>query len=136
MSRQQNTGHGNKSAQAPGYLLPCPFCGGTDVGVWREDNFSYWASGCNVCDIPGPEAETKEDARKAWNTRSYLNALAVFEVLRHYKKETMSYPGNDYWNIRFSAAMENGCPCKVDPDGILTRDNRFDWCPIHGENSR
>ncbi|RLC74228.1 MAG: hypothetical protein DRI61_17055 [Chloroflexi bacterium] len=61
---------GKASGESDCYLFPCPFCGGTSVGVWKEDEFSPWAAGCNDCDIPGPNSETRPGACVLWNKRA------------------------------------------------------------------
>lgn len=57
-------------------LLPCPFCGGTEL-CFRVDGVGKWGRvecGCGVC---GPDVRTsyeetgwQADAAKEWNTRT------------------------------------------------------------------
>jgi len=51
-------------------LLPCPFCGSTEVSVSHTIQGSCWA----VCEMPacsaiGPTKPTPAEAASAWNTR-------------------------------------------------------------------
>ncbi len=49
-------------------LLPCPFCDGTNVGVWGE-GFGVYQVECEDCDISGPPADSKIEAAELWNNR-------------------------------------------------------------------
>jgi len=55
-------------------LLPCPFCGGSDV--YHVDHPSFyvlWYVKCGSCGVEGPwndDALGKEKAESAWNTRA------------------------------------------------------------------
>lgn len=50
-------------------LLPCGYCGGTDLWLPLETCFEYkWVS-CNVCHACGPCVKTNDDAKSAWNSR-------------------------------------------------------------------
>ena len=70
-------------------LLPCPFCGGTNI-----TDESYWIASpvewfgkfkCNDCDTDGPlsefkyddRAEAVADARAMWNRRAPVSAGKV-----------------------------------------------------------
>ena len=55
-------------------LLPCPFCNGTNVGVWDE-GFGVYQAGCEDCDIPGPPADSKIEAAERWNNRPSRDRL-------------------------------------------------------------
>ena len=53
-------------------LLPCPFCGSTDLrydGYWCTDFDGFYVR-CLNCDSAGSPKGTKKAARKAWNTRT------------------------------------------------------------------
>lgn len=52
-------------------LKPCPFCGSLDLSVFIKgcDGKKY-AVCCNTCDARGARKRNKEQAEKAWNTRS------------------------------------------------------------------
>lgn len=55
-------------------LLPCPFCGWI-IELWTESNrtlLKYWVE-CNNCDSIGPRKPTRQEAIKAWNTRTQEN---------------------------------------------------------------
>ena len=50
-------------------LLPCPFCGGSDlrvVGVTADDYEGYQME-CLTCHADGPVKSTEAKARVAWN---------------------------------------------------------------------
>lgn len=52
--------------------LPCPFCGNESTRISeRRDYFgdALLCIRCNQCGAKGPEARTKNDAVRAWNTR-------------------------------------------------------------------
>jgi len=52
-------------------LLPCPFCGSSNVGIENIVTIDslVWVS-CGQCgDAEGPPAETTEEAETLWNTR-------------------------------------------------------------------
>lgn len=49
-------------------LLPCPFCG-RETAKPKSSGRWGWFVGC-TCHAVGPNAESKEDAIKAWNTRT------------------------------------------------------------------
>lgn len=49
-------------------ILPCPFCGGTELEPVETENDDY-AVYCADCYATGPQASTKHAASKAWNQR-------------------------------------------------------------------
>ena len=49
-------------------LLPCPFCGGTDVDVMFACNIVY--VGCRDCNAEGGKWRTEKTAVKHWNRRA------------------------------------------------------------------
>jgi Lar family restriction alleviation protein len=57
-------------------LLPCPFCGSTDITIRRtliglrqkETARRYWCE-CQECGAAGPNNQYQSGAVKAWNTR-------------------------------------------------------------------
>lgn len=52
-------------------LLPCPFCGGEDLGVSNGDASDDWcAIYCRECFASGPHNYTDDHASKGWNTRA------------------------------------------------------------------
>ena len=63
-------------------LLPCPFCGGTDIeDDW--DDYSNMMQRCDECDAQGPivlwngtvfpdDASKRTEARRLWNQRAPL----------------------------------------------------------------
>ena len=50
-------------------LKPCPFCGGTDIGLSREQTDTGWSyyEYCSECCACGPEAVTEKTAEMLWN---------------------------------------------------------------------
>jgi Lar family restriction alleviation protein len=47
---------------------PCPFCGGTDIGLMDcGDNIAF--AQCEDCGATGPSGESEEAAAEAWNRR-------------------------------------------------------------------
>ncbi len=56
-------------------LLPCPFCGSTDIGI-DSTGEGEWDVSCMKCVAGtiacGPRAEDAASARVAWNTRAAL----------------------------------------------------------------
>ena len=57
-------------------LLSCPFCDGTNVGVW-DVGFQVYQACCEDCDIPGPPADSKVEAANRWNKRPGRERLLV-----------------------------------------------------------
>lgn len=93
-------------------LLPCPFCGGkADIHKGYCAHFNggqdYFYPSCKNGKCPGatvPDdefgyntimAETKEEARKIWNTRSYPQ-----EVLEAIEKQKPKKPNKDIVHYR------------------------------------
>jgi len=59
------------------HLLPCPFCGSTNIGLPFNDRCSQWVT-CLDCDCDGPliptqNQSTRTAAIKAWNQRQNQN---------------------------------------------------------------
>ena len=50
-------------------MLPCPFCGSTDLGLWRQMMRAKCCIACNECDAQGPWAGSREKAIAAWRRR-------------------------------------------------------------------
>lgn len=70
-------------------LLPCPFCGGTEIHIGPMDQpnaWDYWVVGCNNYDCPldadsvKVEFGTPEKAAAAWNTRATAANLAALQA--------------------------------------------------------
>ena len=52
-------------------LLPCPFCGSTDLDPSMAlSSTGEVNSGCYRCGAIGPQKGNEIDAAKAWNTRA------------------------------------------------------------------
>lgn len=49
-------------------LMPCPFCGGTNLEVGRWGDYRLTVA-CSDCEFDGPEAITPEGAMEKWNGR-------------------------------------------------------------------
>ena len=53
-------------------LLPCPFCGSSEVAVNSTTGYAYaevWCCGCLDCGAVVPNADTREEIETLWNTR-------------------------------------------------------------------
>jgi len=51
-------------------LLPCPFCGGTDLRT-RGGSVTFWVQCADfLCGADGPVSTTKRGAADAWNKRT------------------------------------------------------------------
>lgn len=50
-------------------LKPCPFCGSTNVCVFRKPWYQRWYATCNDCCGMTDDFKTNEDAINAWNHR-------------------------------------------------------------------
>lgn len=55
-------------------LMPCPFCGGTEIIVNQDanDKWERWFAECGSCFSRGPIDildQSKEEAIKRWNIR-------------------------------------------------------------------
>lgn len=70
-------------------LLPCPFCGGTEIHFGPMDSpsaWECWVVGCNNYDCPldvdsvKVEFGTPEQAAAAWNTRATDANLAALQA--------------------------------------------------------
>lgn len=67
-------------------LLPCPFCGGTDLrydGYWCYDFNGFYVR-CLNCNASATPKGTKRAAREAWNTR--ITQEKMKEILDKYLK--------------------------------------------------
>ena len=55
-------------------LFPCPFCDSKNVEDSSSDDrrFTMRIVKCNDCGSKGPEMDTSEQARLAWNERNAL----------------------------------------------------------------
>lgn len=49
-------------------LLPCPFCGGTNLCELGYDGLVF--IGCHTCATCGPSGEDEEQAAELWNRRA------------------------------------------------------------------
>jgi Lar family restriction alleviation protein len=51
-------------------LKPCPFCGSTTITFVEGTTGGDYAAGlCRRCYMTGPEATTRAEAERLWNTR-------------------------------------------------------------------
>ena len=50
-------------------LKPCPFCGCTDIMVWRISHIGPYAARCPNCITYGPQRYDEEEAVALWNRR-------------------------------------------------------------------
>ena len=73
-------------------LLPCPFCGGDNLGFYHNHLFrDGYEVRCYDCHFGLQESRTKEEAIKQWNTRKPMERIAdrlkeEIEVLEDFKE--------------------------------------------------
>jgi Lar family restriction alleviation protein len=52
-------------------LLPCPFCGSTNIDCTNVGrNIDMWYVQCDNCYATFPQFDSKEESIEAWNTRT------------------------------------------------------------------
>lgn len=57
-------------------LLPCPFCGGDNVGIWHFQLFAHsFEVRCYDCHFGLEQRSTREEAISAWNTRKPIERI-------------------------------------------------------------
>lgn len=68
-------------------LKPCPFCGGEAEAVYAPNDINRWGVQCKSCgctveveEWKGVE-DTKENAIKAWNRRTYISIDNAIEIV-------------------------------------------------------
>lgn len=62
-------------------LLPCPFCGGSEVSVETSREFSWTRCMTGACGVEGPVVVGgKLEAIAAWNTRTSAEAASAATV--------------------------------------------------------
>lgn len=60
-------------------LLPCPFCGGNDVGVFYGTSFSWRVAQCNYCGAQAGEVRIQtagSGTEQDWYARATAGAVA------------------------------------------------------------
>ena len=66
-------------------LLPCPFCGGDNLGFYHNHLFrDGYEVRCYDCHFGLQESRTKEEAIKQWNTRKPMKRIV--ERLEEYNQ--------------------------------------------------
>jgi len=60
----------SKTTQHIEKLKPCPFCGSNNIQANETDDLFDWVISCENCGSGFIYIKTKEEAIKAWNTRS------------------------------------------------------------------
>lgn len=58
-----------QSARREDVMLPCPFCGSSDV-VPQTDDFDNHVIHCSGCGAEGPNEDTDAEAERGWNGRA------------------------------------------------------------------
>lgn len=57
-------------------LLPCPFCGSDNVGIWHNYMLRHrFEVHCYDCHFGLAQSDTEEKAIKAWNTRKPMERI-------------------------------------------------------------
>ncbi len=51
------------------HLLPCPFCGASDVSFYEHVYARHFAVVCERCSAEGPRRPSHEEAGRLWNRR-------------------------------------------------------------------
>ena len=78
-------------------LKPCPFCGGEakvrEIMYMKYDGYQerFYISECQCCNV-NIEADNKEDAITAWNTRKPMDKIVE-------QLERLPNVNSDYWNF-------------------------------------
>ena len=54
----------------PANLLPCPFCGSRDLGIYNTED-SLRSINCHGCLLESPEFADDEEATRYWNRARY-----------------------------------------------------------------
>ena len=77
-------------------LLPCPFCGGTDIDAsYSLAGNGDINAGCMTCGASGPDAKTQEpgESAKAWNRRSSPpdGVTVPVSVLKKWREDLGAY---------------------------------------------
>ena len=93
-------------------LLPCPFCGGNNVGVWHNQFFeSGFEVHCYDCHFGLMPVGTEEEAIEQWNTRKPMERIverleeAMFSTLPTFDED--GYCNDDSWEVvDFDTAIE------------------------------
>ena len=67
---------------ARGELLPCPFCGGTEVYT-KNELYGYQAI-CNDCLARSPLSENRNRAIVRWNTRAPILSAEEIKKLEEF----------------------------------------------------
>ena len=70
-------------------LLPCPFCGGDNLGFYHNHLFrDGYEVRCYDCHFGLQESRTKEEAIKQWNTRKPMERIVerVEEARQKYQR--------------------------------------------------
>lgn len=87
-------------------LLPCPFCGGSDVGLNSQSIYIT----CRTCDADGPwnELSEEEEAIAAWNRRA-LTEPAGGEVERVARVARVARAMTELCSPPKGASFEQAC---------------------------
>jgi Lar family restriction alleviation protein len=78
-------------------LLPCPFCGGTDIGLGNEG--SQWTGVCRGCDTVSAWTLSRESCVTAWNRREDPNRLPMELVPEGWQLSHLVFEGDDGWFV-------------------------------------
>ena len=87
-------------------LLPCPFCGGKKVTLWksRPKGKIVWCVFCDGCEAEGPHSSESSEAVRLWNYRSIIaslpepeevmgrcNGCGKIKIIKHHYDQTWQF---------------------------------------------
>jgi Lar family restriction alleviation protein len=108
-------------------LLPCPFCGSSEVviGTTMGKRYSVYCGGCGANGVPSP---LKEGAAKSWNTRMKPVGVWSTAVPPHAGKWFRRSTGNHArWTVVDVVHLEYGDRRLVHRQGDLEELDYFEW---------
>jgi Lar family restriction alleviation protein len=94
-------------------LLPCPFCGSSDVfvdHVSMDDNAAFVH--CRGCGTEGPFDLSEEVAIAAWNHRLSIGSAVFADIAAERERQNATFPHSNipYWKddegIKFTVLVE------------------------------
>jgi len=89
-------------------LAACPFCAGTETGLYRPtearegSGWHDWFVRCHQCHVESAEYETEAEAVTAWNTRTTPPARSYADAIEDAAKVAEAYT-----EVNFEAAGDS-----------------------------